>query len=1601
MTSEQDEVAASNSRPATATQTQSDVSLSPQSSTANSQPGSRKSLQHGKGVIPSTEDHQTGKDDISSEVKPVDTSIQATSTGYDAVPRSTSNATASGDRHGRNRGYSLRRSIFSQHIQKQSAPVDTVIEMEQPTLLSSQRPKSGDSSQKDRDATITIAESSHDGKEASTGVLHHKWLRLLDAPSSIFTRVRARAVHFGDRMLKAKPLPPSLDGRHVTVNTLRNEHAIDGRSSKPHIDNTIISCRYTPWDFFPRQLVAQFGKLANFYFLCISILQMIPGLSTTGTYTTIIPLLIFVGISMAKEGYDDLRRHRLDKEENEREVHVLDQRTPDSAIVWSNDAEARYRETATTGWRSEKWQDVRVGNVVLLTRDQPIPADVLLLHVNEPTGSAFIETKSLDGETNLKTKKPLAEISARCQDLDSVAALSTEVVVQDPNLDLYHFDGRASVAGRKLPLTNSEVVYRGSVLRNTPSALGLVIYSGEECKIRMNANKSPRVKAPALQGAVNKIVVFVAALVFSMAFLMTGLYEDWRHSTETESWYLTSARVPFGFILTSFIIMFNTMLPLSLYVSLEIVKVFQMMFLNDIDIYDAESDIPMEAHTSTINEELGQVSYIFSDKTGTLTNNSMMFRKMSVAGAAWLHDMDIQDDAVGGHPKLLHKKRGGKGKENPSGSKQRQELHRQSTTSALRAPTMEWKPSTRAAESLHCGKTEQLLEYLRRKPHSVYARKAKFFILALALCHTATPEKDDEGNIGFQAASPDELALVTAAKELGYLVTDCQSKSITLKTYPNGEHEEPVYDVYEVMDVIEFSSARKRMSIVIKLPDQRLCLFVKGADTTISKLLRLAELADTTTSTVRRNTRQRQSLEAQEFLRRTSTQDQGDPRVSRSSIHARELSLSLGRASSTSMGGRRSARDSVDQWLGEREHEVNFSVPRRTNSYYTPRQSTQHSAPRPSGYQDAKESFARSGSFHSSVKGADVDNLVNEAVAVDDSATFEHCFQHIDDFATEGLRTLLYAYRFIPEDEYKRWRDLYFEASTSLENRQEKMEAVGQLIETNLELLGATAIEDKLQQGVPDAIDRFRRAGIKMWMLTGDKRETAINIGHSCRLIKSYSTVLVLDHELEDLRTHLKNAARIVNSAQAAHSVLVIDGQTLSAIEANPAFTDMFTAIAISSASVICCRASPSQKASLVKTIRKRVKGSVTLAIGDGANDIAMIQEAHVGIGIAGKEGLQAARTSDYSIAQFRFLLKLLLVHGRWNYIRICKYTLGTFWKEMFFYLVQAMYQRWNGYSGTSLYEPWSLTMFNTLFTSLPVIFMGIFEKDLAASTLLAVPELYSIGRDHKGFNFKLYVWWASMGAVEAVMVYFIMYGIFGQALFTRDNCLYAMGCLAYTICITSIAIKLQVIELHNKSTTAVSAIVLSVGGWWVWNLVLSSIYNKSDPIYNVNHGITERFGRNPLWWLTLILGVMAVVLFEISIKTIRTAIWPSDVDTFQILEHDLEVRKRFEEASSDLLQQGWSRGIKKSSLDLDREAQHQAEREAQVQELLERPRTFDGKKEDSEIRRRQSGQDDGTESVPVAPSKTAMQEKDRRSIDISELFTKGFGKVKKGQTLD
>ncbi|RBR25143.1 uncharacterized protein FIESC28_02051 [Fusarium coffeatum] len=1322
-----------------------------------------------------------------------------------------------------------------------------------------------------------------------------------------------------ETLLRQKPLQPLPDGRHIPLDpTHRNSQGlIDERSGKPYTSNFIRSSRYTVYDFIPKQLIYQFSKLGNFYFLVVGTIQMIPGLSTVGRWTTIAPLGVFVAFSMAKEGYDDYRRYRLDRLENRSEAWILSDRaaaTEKSRIRHTEKMKRRKEkgsengeehmmddlETGTTGakkvgsegdWTSVQWQNVRVGDVIRLRRDDPVPADIVLLHATGPNGIAYIDTMALDGETNLKSKQACPLLAERCHTMEGLRATQATVISENPNLDLYSYDGRVTVNGETLPLSMNNVVYRGSTLRNTAEALGIVVNTGEECKIRMNANKNVRAKKPAMQSVINRMIMVQIFIVLMLTMGLTIGYYLWRDRTEDFAWYIRrrgfwDGGIPFKEIFFGFIIMFNTLIPLSLYISLEIIKLGQLYLLQDADMYDPISDTPMVANTTTILENLGQVSYVFSDKTGTLTENIMRFRKLSVAGVACLHDMDMQRDQAEMDRRIAESERPKKGKskmaslsatrsavptitvdgqfdDGASGSRP-QPVRTMSTRSQSH-----WQSSVNTPDSTDM-KTEQLLDYIQRKPNTPFSRRAKHFLLCIALCHTCLPEKSEEGDLTFQAASPDELALVEAARDLGFLVIDRPAQAIKLET--RDIDGSPHTELYQVLDVIEFSSKRKRMSIIIRMPDGRICVFCKGADNVIMQRLKLSNLAEETAKDIGRRSSLKKVSRQDQALRRMSTQQSISPYGSPHGSPRNSFGFSRAESSSNREGLRMS--------LGRRSTDLKRLSQQLSRS---PRASTDMMSPI-----SPRQSLGRMPSFE------DTDSKIDESLASNEGAIFEKCFQHVDDFASEGLRTLLYAYRYIDEDSYLQWKEKYREAETSLVDRQEKMEAAGELIEQKFELAGATAIEDKLQTGVPDTIDKLRRANIKVWMLTGDKRETAINIGHSARVCKPWSEVYVLDATLGELKETITMTLNDVSRGMVPHSVVVVDGQTLAKIDEDDELSLLFYDLVVRVDSVICCRASPSQKTNLVRSIRRYVPKSMTLAIGDGANDIGMIQASHVGIGISGREGLQAARISDYSIAQFRFLQKLLFVHGRWNYMRTGKYVLATFWKEILFFIVQAHYQRYTGYSGTSLYESWSLTVFNSAFTSLPVILLGIFEQDLKSKTLMKVPELYTFGQMNLGFRFSQYFAWMVMGVVGSFIIWYFTWCVYDKAGYDQDTSIFAMGMVSFTVAVIFINIKLLILEVHTKTWITFGGCLISVAGWFLWMLALSGIKPTSFGPYIVRNAFIDNYGRRLVWWTTVLLELIVLIVIELVVQAIRRVYFPSDQDLMQRIEKDGNVDRVF-----------------------------------------------------------------------------------------------------------
>ncbi|CAK7272517.1 aminophospholipid translocase [Sporothrix epigloea] len=499
-------------------------------------------------------------------------------------------------------------------------------------------------------------------------------------------------------------------------------------------------------------------------------------------------------------------------------------------------------------------------------------------------------------------------------------------------------------------------------------------------------------------------------------------------------------------------------------------------------------------------------------------------------------------------------------------------------------------------------------------------------------------------------------------------------------------------------------------------------------------------------------------------------------------------------------------------------------------------------------------------------KGADT--MILERLN-DNNPHVEATLRHLEEYASEGLRTLCLAMREVPEREFQEWFAVFEKAGTIVGgNRAEELDKAAELIEHDFYLLGATAIEDKLQDGVPETIHTLQQAGIKVWVLTGDRQETAINIGMSCKLLSEDMMLLIVNEEtaaatrdnlqkkLDAIRTQGEGLAIEMDNL-----ALVIDGKSLTyALEKD--LEKLFLDLAIICKAVICCRVSPLQKALVVKLVKKYQKQSILLAIGDGANDVSMIQAAHIGVGISGMEGLQAARSADVSIGQFRYLRKLLLVHGAWSYHRVSKAILYSFYKNMTLYLTQFWYTFQNVFSGQVIYESWTLSFYNVFYTVLPPLAMGILDQFISARLLDRYPQLYGLGQRNEFFKIKIFVGWILSATYHSILLY-----IFGELLWNNDGLLsdgqvgghWVWGTALYGAVLLTVLGKAALVT-NNWTKYHIIAIPGSMAIW----IAFIAVYGSVAPLIHISteyRGVVPRLYANAVFWLqTIVLAVLCLL---------------------------------------------------------------------------------------------------------------------------------------------
>ncbi|CAO3573025.1 unnamed protein product [Mortierella alpina] len=1111
-----------------------------------------------------------------------------------------------------------------------------------------------------------------------------------------------------------------------------------------------------------------------------------------------------------------------------------------------------------------------------------------------------------------------------------------------------------------IPVDINNMLLRGHVIRNTHWVIAVIVATGTETKIMLNSGETPskrsRIeKTMNIQVALNFGILLILCVVCAVG---STIYDrKWRGTAAEQLWDMSTRGVVLEGVITFFtsLIIFQNIIPISLYISIEFVKTFQAYFIwQDTDMYDVELDQFCTPKTWNLTDDLGQIEYVFSDKTGTLTRNIMEFKKCSIngkiygnnavsgqtdaemglqlmnegaeSGAQQTDNRDQQGDKKAvleeferevkrifepnymdpleiltfADPDLLRDLTGtsssgtqssgtaGEGSSNPN---QRGDAHGSGSSVPLGPPAHDGSPASNIRD---------------------------FFTL-LALCHTVVVEQpeeaveddeDDDFGIYEDNESPTSKQSGDDSSETS---PEQKSSRFGLRDKLKKKAEAAGLSVPGATSNVSGNRSRKNSSATVAPPGLKSAAGASGSGGSLDEhgkpkptICYRAESPD-------------------EAALVSAAKNAGFAFVSRGAV-----------AGADGAGGGKAGDNS--------RQNVNLNI---LGQDYTYEQLDiiKFNSTRKRMTVIVREPQELGGRILLLTKGAD--NVIFERLSHDtkDDVLRDQTEQDIEAFSNMGLRTLTLAQRILDQQTYDAWAEKYAAAGKALEDRAKKLDQVAEEIEKDLTLLGATAIEDKLQEGVPDSIAALRQAGIKVWVLTGDKLETAINIGFASRLLEKEMKLEIMKmgrnekpeqvlkrfkelvdgvlsgrgsaeeqdaatftkisgdkEEVEDHQPHKQdplhpaepNAAgqgRLwhdkslpptpagskfsdpMSAAQHVQHALIVDGSALKILLDDPDARKDLIKLSDVCFSVICCRASPLQKALVVELIR-RGKKTVCLAIGDGANDVSMIQAANIGVGIAGQEGMQAAMASDYSITQFRFIRKLVIVHGHWGYMRIAEMILNFFFKNVLWVGAVLWFQIYCGFSAMLFYDYTFVSLYNLMFTAVPVLVLGATDQDLTAPYILRFPGVYRLGIEQKRYNQYRFVAYMLDGVWQSLVVFWFWRAVYGINVLGTNGIDSSLLEFSTSVAITNIIIASLYLGLHTYHWTWLMH--FAVWGSIVFMLLLIFIYGAftASPIYHV--GI-RLFSLGP-FWMMLILAIVCAFLVRYTALFISFWWFPDDV---------------------------------------------------------------------------------------------------------------------------
>ncbi|KAG6453561.1 hypothetical protein O3G_MSEX008214 [Manduca sexta] len=1104
--------------------------------------------------------------------------------------------------------------------------------------------------------------------------VHHS--RQASRSDSIYTIRRASVVGPWRRAafwLLRRP-QPTVDNRHLIV--IPNHLVPDKTPPKDHpnghrCNNKIRTTKYTLLSFLPKNLFEQFHRIANVYFIFIVLLNWVPAISAFGKEVAMLPVLFVLGVTAIKDLFEDRRRHMSDKRINNSFCRV-------------------YKKSAERYVRV-KWRDVRVGDLVHLSNNEAVPADMVLLHSSNPLGICYLDTCNLDGETNLKQRIVAPGFRDKRLDFNPLKFRSS-IEVERPSTKIYRFTGTISHPnGTRVPLISENLLLRECTIKNTDYVEGIVVYAGHETKAMLN-NGGPRYKCSNLEKKMNTDVIWcVLVLLFLCCAGAVGckVWFDQYAPFYNNVPFIPSASKPAyeGLIIFwTYIIALQVMIPVSLYVTIEMTKLLQVYHIHqDVEMYDPETNTRTECRALNITEELGQISYLFSDKTGTLTENKMVFRRCTVNGVDYDHPPGPPAEPSPDLPPIV-------------------------------TPITKVSPNSRLLQHLNDTNDAQHTQKIRSTDRIPVDNA-----FTAALHHV--PAEDPPA----EAESPDELALAEAALAYGYELR-CRSPD-EVEVGMRGEVTK-----FKVLRVQQFDSNRKCMSVAMRMPSGQVVVYVKGADSTVLGAL----------------------------------------------------------------------------------------------------------APMRGGSAEA--------------------------------AAYERTRALLSEYSRAGLRTLVMAKRTMQPALWEEWLAGHARASELGEGRERRLRESLARLESALSLVGASGVEDRLQDGVPRTVRALLDAGVVLWVLTGDKPETAINIAYSAALFDQTDRLLQLmsrdkEHAESTIKSYLEGGSAELGGG--AGRALVVDGRTLTYIlDRRSGLVAPFLSLARRCSAVLCCRATPLQKAYIVKAVKEEL-GVTTLAIGDGANDVSMIQTADVGVGLSGQEGMQAVMAADFALSRFKYIERLLLVHGHWCYDRLARMILYFFLKNATFVFLVFWYQIYSGYSAMVMIDQIHLMAYNLMFTALPPIVIGAYDRVAPASLLLERAGLYSAAR--RGLAYRAASYWAVLA--ESLYISVVVFFTAAAAYWGSAVDLWAFGVCCMTCCLV---IMLAYVAIETRSWTIIQLFALtgSLLSFFILTLVYQSLCVSCFNLPSTYH-VLQNAIADPVYWLVLILTTVAALAPRLAYHGIRNSLRP------------------------------------------------------------------------------------------------------------------------------